>query len=107
MKNFTLLAAALILVTTSPTHAAEFEVAGLTFNNPKQFISVKPTSFMRKAQLKVGADDGAGDIVFFYFGPQGGGGLQANVDRWFGQFTEPKSKINAKTEKMKAGESLW
>ncbi len=105
MKNFKLLAVISILLGLSPAHAEQFQVAGLTFSNPKQFASVKPSSFMRKAQLKVGVDAAEGEIVFFYFGPQGGGGLQANVDRWFGQFTEPKTEINAKTEKAKAGDT--
>ena len=87
----------------SPARAGDFKVAGMTFAGPREFISVKPKSFMRKAQLRVGADAAEGEIVFFYFGPRGGGGVQANVDRWFGQFTEPKAEIKARTEKAKAG----
>ena len=106
MKTFKLLAITSTLLSLCPVQAGEFKVAGLTFDGPKEFLSVKPSSFMRKAQLKVGADAAEGQIVFFHFGPQGGGGLQANVDRWFGQFTKPKKDINAKTEKSKAGESV-
>ncbi|MBT44172.1 MAG: hypothetical protein VYA46_08480 [Verrucomicrobiota bacterium] len=92
-----------LLLLCSPANAGEFKVAGITFAGPKEFVSVKPASFMRKAQLRVGVDAAEGEIVFFYFGPRGGGGVQANVDRWFGQFTEPKAAIKAKTEKAKAG----
>jgi hypothetical protein len=106
MKIFIVLTAASILLSLCPVQAGEFKVAGLSFNGPKEFLSVKPSSFMRKAQLKVGVDATEGQIVFFHFGPQGGGGLQANVDRWFGQFAEPKKDINAKTEKSEAGEAV-
>ena len=101
MKRFSALVTVFLLPFCS-AQAGEFKVAGMTFAGPKEFASVKPTSFMRKAQLKVGVDAAEGEIVFFHFGPRGGGGLQANIDRWFGQFTEPKAEIKAKTEKMKA-----
>jgi hypothetical protein len=42
---------------------------------------------MRKAQLNVvvgGAEPA--EVTFFHFGQGQGGGVQANVDRWFGQF---------------------
>ncbi|MCH2063738.1 MAG: hypothetical protein MK194_08435 [Roseibacillus sp.] len=103
MKRFSALVTVFLLPFCS-AQAGEFKVAGMTFAGPKEFASVKPTSFMRKAQLKVGVDAAEGEIVFFHFGPRGGGGLQANIDRWFGQFTEPKAEIKAKTEKVKAGE---
>jgi hypothetical protein len=85
-------------------HAGEFKVAGTTFTAPKEFTSVKPKSAMRKAQFTVAKLAAQGEIVFFYFGPGGAGGVDANVKRWLGQFDEPKDKINAKTEKAKGGE---
>ncbi len=42
---------------------------------------------MRKAQLEVpGSEAVAADVTFFHFGAGQGGGVQANVDRWFAQF---------------------
>ena len=43
---------------------------------------------MRAAQLKIsGAKEGeSADVVFFHFGPSGGGDTQSNVDRWVRQF---------------------
>jgi hypothetical protein len=55
---------------------------------------------MRKAQLRAPGKDGAADVVFFYFGPGGAGGVQANVDRWIGQFQKVEGK---KTESKKIG----
>ncbi len=87
-----------------PAGAEEFTVAGLAFSTPKDFVSQKPASRMRKAQFQVGDGAVAGEIVFFYFGAGGAGGVDANVKRWFGQFKEPLEAIAPKTEKSKAGE---
>ena len=34
-------------------------------------------------------------MVFFHFGPGAAGGVQANVQRWLGQFKEPADKLKA------------
>ena len=36
--------------------------------------------------------------------PGNAGGTQANVDRWFRQFEEPKEKIGAKSEEVTVGQ---
>ena len=77
-----------------------FPVSSLKFTRPAKWEWVEVTSSMRKAQLKVpGAEgkDGA-EVVFFHFGAGNGGGTQANVERWFGQFKEPREQIKAKSE---------
>ena len=55
---------------------------------------------MRKAQLKINSDDkkSSAEVVFFHFGAGQGGTAKANVDRWLGQFQEPREKLNSKTE---------
>jgi hypothetical protein len=60
---------------------------------------------MRKAQFKVTKENQAAEVVFFHFGPGGAGGVQANVDRWFAQFQEPKDQLGARTEEIKAGKN--
>ena len=52
---------------------------------------------MRKAQYK----NGKTEIVVFYFGAGSGGSVEANINRWLGQFNEPKEKLSAKVEKKK------
>jgi hypothetical protein len=79
-----------------------FKAGGLTFQKPASFKS-KPASGMRAAQLEFTADGKTAEAVFFAFGG-GAGGVQANVDRWLGQFEEPKDKLNSKVEKKKVGE---
>jgi hypothetical protein len=92
------------LAVLSASHGTEapatFKVGEFTFNRPTEWQWVESTSTMRKAQLKVA--DAAGketaEVVFFYFGEGGGGGTQANIDRWLAQFEGPKDKLNSKVE---------
>lgn len=80
---------------------AEFQVGNFNFDRPSGWKWVVPSSVMRKAQLSVpGADGGTADVTFFHFGPGQGGGVQANVDRWFAQFGN--SNTSQSEEKVKA-----
>lgn len=64
----------------------EFTVGAFRFERPEGWQWIVPTSPMRKAQLNVPGTGGSAEVTFFHFGPGQGGGVQANVDRWFGQF---------------------
>ncbi len=69
-----------------------FTVGSFTFKRPAglAWVAVDPSG-MRKAQLFAGdAKDPArrAEIVFFHFGPGVGGGVDANIQRWLGQFTQ-------------------
>lgn len=65
----------------------EFTVGSFVFERPTEWKWVVPSSSMRKAQLAVpGANNESAEVNFFHFGPGQGGGIQANVERWFGQF---------------------
>jgi len=79
---------------------ATFKVSEFTFTRPATWEWIESTSPMRKAQLKIPDKDkkGSAEVVFYHFGQGNGGGTQANVDRWLGQFVEPRDKINAKVE---------
>jgi hypothetical protein len=98
---------ALLSFMSALSHAAEppatFKVSDFTFERPPEWEWVPTTSPMRKAELKVVSPkgDGAVEVVFFHFGPGDGGGTQANVDRWFRMFKEPRDQIQAHTEKTK------
>src|SRR5206468_10200248 len=63
---------------------------------------IDTTSSMRKAQLKItdAEHKESVDVMFFHFGAGGGGGTQANIDRWLAQFQEPKEKIHSKVEEV-------
>jgi hypothetical protein len=84
---------------------ATFKVSEFTFTRPANWEWVESASPMRKAELKV-VDEKTktkAEVVFYHFGQGPAGGTQANVDRWLGQFVEPRDKINAKTEESTVG----
>jgi hypothetical protein len=82
-----------------------FSVGEFSFVRPTAWEWVPATSAMRKAELKVESKDKKekAEVIFFHFGESNGGGTQANVDRWLGQFKEPREKLNAKVEAAKIG----
>jgi hypothetical protein len=70
---------------------------------PAGWVEQAPTSNMRKAQFslpKVEGDPEDAELVAFYFGQGQGGSVEANIDRWIGQISQPdgsSSKEKAKT----------
>jgi hypothetical protein len=72
---------------------------------PEGWVEQTPSSAMRKAQYllpRVKGDAADGEMAIFYF-PGKGGSVEANLDRWMGQFTQPdgsstqaKAKISKK-----------
>ncbi len=84
---------------------ATFKVSEFTFTRPAQWEWVETSSAMRKAQLKVvdSKTKASADVIFFHFGQGDGGGTKANVERWFGQFKEPRDQIKAKSEEVTVG----
>jgi hypothetical protein len=100
-STFGLLLCALLTARAADDAPATFKVGEFSFSRPASWEWVESTSPMRKAQLKVSdaKKKESADVVFFYFGPSGGGGTKANVDRWLGQFPDGK---NSKTEETTA-----
>jgi hypothetical protein len=82
------------------------DAGGLTFQAPAAWKSTKPSSTMRRAQLKVDPVEGDTDpaeLVVFAF-PGNAGGVQANLQRWQDQFLDKDGKpprIESKTVKGK------
>ncbi len=80
---------------------ATFAVGSFTFTRPANWQWVPVTSPMRKAELKVPGPDASQscDITFFHFGSGQGGDIQANTQRWLGQFeSKPGAEKTATTE---------
>lgn len=86
---------------------ATFPAGEFTFTRPANWEWVESTSKMRKAQLKVtdAASKASADVAFYHFGAGGAGTVQANVDRWLGQFAEAKDQINAKVDPITVGKT--
>jgi hypothetical protein len=69
--------------------------AGLRYTIPAAWTRVPATSDVRAAQYRIpraAGDREDGEIVLFYFGESKGGGVQDNLDRWYGQFTQPDGR---------------
>ncbi len=69
------------------TDSGLLEVGAIAVKPPDSWKVEVPTSSMRKAQMKAPGSAGAAELVVFYFGPQGAGSPQENIDRWVSQFT--------------------
>jgi len=61
----------------------------IDFDLPAGWQSQPPSSNMRIAQAAIPGPGGPGDLAVFFFGPGGGGGVDANIERWIGQMENP------------------
>ncbi len=69
-------------------------IAGLRWEIPDTW-EVEAQRQMRVATYATPAaegDDDTGEVAIFYFGPGEGGSVEANVNRWFGQFDQPDGR---------------
>ncbi len=77
-----------VLIAVSPSLFAA-EAGGVSFETPSGWTSTpKP---MRAANYTIPAasgDSSDGEMAVYYFGPGQGGGVDANVRRWLGQFVK-------------------
>ena len=76
-------------------------VGAIAFEVPKGWTVQAPTSSMRRAQLSAEGGSGTAELVVYYFGPQGAGSTEDNVERWIGQFSNadgsPVTKASVET----------
>jgi hypothetical protein len=97
--RFLLASTLLACGSTISASAEKFSVAGYAFSSPAGWKASSPSSSMRKAQfLAPGKSGQSAEVVFFYFGAGGAGGVKANIDRWMGQFQKAENKkVEGKT----------
>lgn len=74
-------------------------VGPLRWQAPEGWKPVKPASQMRLAEYHVAPAQGGepATMTVFYFGKGGGGSIQANIDRWIGQFQSVEGKPEQST----------
>ncbi|HXJ36201.1 MAG TPA: hypothetical protein VMS22_19385 [Candidatus Eisenbacteria bacterium] len=68
------------------------QAGALRFSHPSEWVRVPAPSDMRAAQFRVPKVEGDGEdaeVVLFFFGKGQGGSAQDNLDRWYGQMTQP------------------
>ncbi len=76
---------------THPPSLGGTTVAGVTFSPPDNWRDLGSNG-MRQAQFRlspVEGDAADGEVNVFYFGPESGGGVEANLQRWIGQISLP------------------
>jgi hypothetical protein len=66
--------------------------AGLRYEVPASWERVPAPSNMRAAQYRVPGAAGNAEAVLFFFGKGQGGTTEANLDRWYAQFTQPDGR---------------
>ena len=54
----------------------------------KGWVAQQPSSSMRVAQYGLPGPAGEATLGIFFFGPGQGGGVEANIERWQGQFSQ-------------------
>ncbi len=83
-------------VTSSNENTASVDVV---YQAPDSWLAEPANSPLRKAQFRIPGKKGDGEMGVFYF-PGAGGSVEANLNRWFGQFKQTDgsdSKAKAKS----------
>jgi hypothetical protein len=86
---------ALAVAVATAGDASRTESAGLRFAVPTAWGRVPATSDVRAAQFRIPRAEGDpedGELVLFFFGASKGGGVEDNLTRWYGQFTQPDGR---------------
>jgi hypothetical protein len=76
----------------APPEAGQTTLAGIRFTPPAAWQDLGPSG-MRQAQYRLAAvagDPAPAEVNVFYFGPNSGGGGEANLQRWIGQMILPE-----------------
>ncbi|MEP6779053.1 MAG: hypothetical protein ABJC26_04130 [Gemmatimonadaceae bacterium] len=83
--------ATLALPPATFAQASTVSLLGYTATVPKMWTSRAPASKMRLAEFVAGAPGGA-EVIVYSFGPGQGGTVEANLERWKSQFSNPDGK---------------
>jgi hypothetical protein len=67
---------------------------------PADWKAKPSVSNMRAAEFELPAADGHAEVIVYYFGESGAGSVQANIDRWVSQFTQPDGKPSSEVTKV-------
>jgi hypothetical protein len=90
-----LVASSLLPAQTPPPQPVAFRIGSVRLDRPEGWNYSRPADGVRAAQLEKKAGGVPLVITFTRFPPGSGGSVQANVDRWIGQFlsTETPAEI--------------
>ena len=95
-----------LLDPTANSQQAAGAAGSIDFDLPKGWQSQKVASSMRLVQAAIPGSGGPGEFGVFYFGPGGGGPVDANINRWVGQM-EGADKPNPETFEVNGYRVTW
>jgi predicted small lipoprotein YifL len=86
-----------------PDASGMIDVGAIAFKVPSKWKAQQPKSSMRAAQVSAPGSAGPAELIVFFFGAEGAGSAQDNIDRWIGQFANPDGSpvTNAKKSSSK------
>lgn len=84
--------------TTDKTDDGRAVLGAITVAVPEGWSEKPVKGGMRAGHFTVSGEAGDADLIIYYFGQGGAGGVQANLDRWFGQFERPEGAPEPKVE---------
>lgn len=73
-------------------------IGPFSFKVPDKWLESAPSSSMRVAQFTLEGEGGPAELVVYYF-KGGGGSIDANLNRWYGQFKQADGSDSAKKAK--------
>jgi hypothetical protein len=85
----------LLVATTTLAAQAPVTLLGYRSTAPATWRQTPSSSSMRLAQFTIPgsrASEVAAEVVVYYFGPDQGGSVEANLARWKGQFSSPDGR---------------
>ena len=77
--------------------------SGLTIALPAAWNRLESSSRMRMLEAEIPGSGGPGEISAYYFGPGGGGGLAANIERWKSQVVLKPGAPEPTTQSRESG----
>ncbi len=77
--------------------------SGLTIALPAAWNRLEPRSTMRMLEAEIPGSGGPAEISAYYFGPGGGGGLAANIERWKSQVVLKPGAPEPTTQSRESG----
>ncbi len=86
----------------SPPSEATLSGAGIAFDLPSAWEPRPPANTMRIAQASIPGPGGPGEMAVFFFGPGGGGGTEANLERWIAQM-QPEPGAQPERQTIQSG----
>ncbi|MEM7136368.1 MAG: hypothetical protein AAF500_07315 [Myxococcota bacterium] len=72
-----------------PDEAGNIDLGAMTVHIPEDWVFVKPTALLRRAQFDVLGEGGEAELIVFFMGKAGAGSVSANIERWIRQFSRP------------------